>query len=222
MLRSRVLSSIDTERLANAVARPGIDPRIWISYAVLTTEPKVNLESDGQDVFADVMLMPSGTLETARVGAIYAGNGFGLYAPLHKDDEVLVCAPSGDPDQGLVITQRFWSPADPPPDAVKNNPEDVTLVVEAGKNLRLNVQGAGNVILGVDSGKVYLGAPDGTEPAAKGTSLKSYLDTLVTAIQAHTHPVQVNPATGTGAATPTATPIPSPPSTILSTTTEVK
>lgn len=146
MLRSRVLSSIDTERLASAVARPGIDPRIWVSYAVLLTDPVLDMTEGGKDVFADIMLLPSGTVETARVGTIYAGNGFGFYAPLYKDDEVLVVAPSGDPDEGLVITQRFWSPADPPPEGL--NIEDVTLVVQSDKNLRITVQGAGKVILG--------------------------------------------------------------------------
>ncbi len=28
-------SSIDLARLANALSRPGIDPRIWISYGTL-------------------------------------------------------------------------------------------------------------------------------------------------------------------------------------------
>lgn len=215
MMRSRVLSSIDAERLANAVARPGIDPRIWVSYAVLLSDPVVNTDPKAQDVFADVMLMPSGTIETARVGALYAGNGFGLYAPLHKDDEVLICAPSGDPDQGLVITHRFWSPADPPPQTVVDNPEDFTLVIEPGKNLRLNVQGAGNIYLTVDTGKVYLGSPDDTEPAAKGQSLKSYLSSLVSSLSAHTHQV------GFVTSSPPA-PFTGPTDALLSTTTQVK
>lgn len=176
MLRSRVSTGIDMASLSEAMTRPGIDPRIWVSYGVLLGEPYIETIEGRQDVLVDVMLMPSGAEETARVGAIYAGNGFGFYCPLHTDDEVLVLAPSGDPDEGLVITQRLWSPADPPPSSLAANPEDVTLVVESGKNLRLNVQGAGNIILQVDQGKVYLGSPEDTEPAAKATSLKGYLD----------------------------------------------
>lgn len=156
-LRSRVTSGIDLARLANAVARPGIDPRIWVSYAVLASDPYVETAAGQQDVFVDLTLLPSGSRETARIGAMYAGNGFGFYTPLHKDDEVLVCAPSGDPDEGLVVTQRLWSPADPPPDAVTTYPTDVLLVVEQDKALRINVSGGG---------KVYIGANDGTKPVA--------------------------------------------------------
>jgi hypothetical protein len=161
-MRSRVISSIDTDRLAGAVARPGIDPRIWISYGVLTSEPLFETEEGYQDVIADVLLLPSKIQETARVSAMYAGNGFGLYAPLHEGDEVLVVAPSGDPDHGLVITQRLWSPSDLPPAEAQLNQEDVTLVVEPDKNLRLAVKGAGNVYLTSVDGKVVLGEETAT------------------------------------------------------------
>ena len=167
MLRSRVTTGFDIARMANALSRPGIDPRIWISYGVLTSEPYVEMREGQQDVLVDVTLLPSGDEETARVGAAYAGNGFGLYMPLHKDDEVLVLAPSGDPDQGLVIAQRLWSPADPPPQEVADNPEDVTLVVEEGKNLRLNVKGTGNVVIEAAEGQVKLGSEDATKGVAR-------------------------------------------------------
>ena len=153
-------------RMANALTRPGIDPRVWISYGVLTSEPYIETQEGQQDVFVNVMLMPSGENETARVGAIYAGNGFGLYAPLHENDEVLVLAPSGDPDEGLVIAQRLWSAADPPPDEITLHPDDLTLVVEEDKNLRLKVMGAGDVIISADAGKVRLGG----EAAEKGVA----------------------------------------------------
>lgn len=171
MFRSRVTSGIDVNRLAAAVARPGIDPRVWVSYAVLTSDPVVELREGQQDVLVDLLLLPSGQPETARVGAMYAGNGFGLYAPLHKDDEVLVVAPSGDPDEGLVVMQRLWSPADPPPSAVSENPLDVTLVVENGRSLRLNVSGGG---------KVYLGGSEDTQPVALGQSVQDYLESVQT------------------------------------------
>lgn len=166
MLRSRVSSSIDVARLSTAVSRPGIDPRVWVSYAVLTSEPYIESVEGQQDVVVDIKLMPMGEEETARVGAIYAGNGFGLYTPLHIDDEVLVVAPSGDPDEGLVVMQRLWSPADPPPQAVYDNPEDVTLVVQEGKNLRLKMLGAGTAYITAEDGKVVLGS----ESADKGVA----------------------------------------------------
>lgn len=168
MLRSRVTRGIDVARLSNAVARPGIDPRIWVSYGTLLSDPYIEDKDGRQDVIVDVMLLPSMQEETARVGAIYAGNGFGFYCPLHKEDEVLVLAPSGDPDEGLVIAQRLWSPADPPPTELKDHPEDVTLIVEPEKNLRITVKGEGNVVLSAEAGKIKLGS----EFAEKGVARK--------------------------------------------------
>lgn len=229
MLRSRVTRGIDVARLSNAVARPGIDPRIWVSYAYLLSEPYIETVEGRQDIVADVMLVPSMQEETARVGAIYAGNGFGFYCPLHAEDEVLVLAPSGDPDAGLVITQRLWSPADPPPQEVIDNPEDVTLVVEEGKNLRITVKGDGNVVLAVDTGKIYLGAAESTEPAAKGQSLKSYLESIKSAFDGHAHTtteVGLPTSTPTNVYIPPAPPVPAtfpaPTDALLATTTEVK
>ncbi len=167
MLRSRVSTGIDVARLSNAVSRPGIDPRVWVSYAVLISEPYIESQEGQQDVVVDIQLMPTGEEETARVGAIYAGNGFGFYAPLHEGDEVLVCAPSGDPDEGLVVMQRLWSPADPPPQAVYENPEDMTLVVESGKNLRMKMLGSGTAYITAEDGKVVLGDEAATRGVAR-------------------------------------------------------
>lgn len=220
MLRSRISRGIDVARLSNAVGRPGIDPRIWVSYAVLTSEPHIETTEGRQDIVVDLLLLPSGQEETARVGAMYAGEGFGFYAPLHTDDEVLVVAPSGDPEAGLVVMQRLWSPVAVPPPEVVENPEDVTLVIQEGKNLRMAVLGAGNVILSVEEGRIYLGSPEDTEPVAKGTSLKSYLESIKSTFDAHTHDYLLE-----GAPVPTTGPSASmaaPTDALLSTTTEVK
>ncbi len=167
MLRSRVTSGIDVGRLSNAVSRPGIDPRVWVTYGVLTSEPYIETVDGEQDIIVDVMLLPTMQDETARVGAMYAGNGYGFYCPLHEGDEVLVVAPSGDPDEGLVISQRLFSPAAVPPTEVVTNPEDVTLVVQEGKSLRLSVKGAGNVVIAADQGQVKLGDESATQAVAR-------------------------------------------------------
>lgn len=167
MLRSKVTKGIDVGRLSNAMTRPGIDPRVWATYGVLTSEPYIETFNGEQDIVADVLLMPTMQDETARVGAMYAGNGFGFYCPLHEGDEVLVVAPSGDPDEGLVIAQRLFSPAAVPPTEIVANPEDVTLVVQEGKNLRLNVKGTGNVVIGAEQGQVKLGEEAATKGVAR-------------------------------------------------------
>ena len=161
--RSRVSSLLDMGRLSQAVSRPGIDPRTWVSLAIVNS---VVVDPE-EGVFCGITLMPSEIEETARLGAAYAGNGFGFYAPPKVDDEVMVCAPSGDPSQGLVITGRLWSPSDVPPTEASSHPQDVLLKVEEGQTLRLKVSGGG---------KVYLGDDAGTQPVALGQSVQDYLE----------------------------------------------
>lgn len=140
----RASSTIDFAALGRVMARPGMDPRSWCSLAIVQSV----VVDEAEGVFCDVLLMPSKRRETARLGAAYAGSGWGLYAPPMVDDEVLVSAPSGDPALGLVITSRLWSPADVPPADAAAHPEDVLLTVRPDKSLRLVVSGGGKVVLG--------------------------------------------------------------------------
>lgn len=187
MLDSRVLSSIDVSRLADAVSRPGIDPRVWVSYAIVQSEPVVETAQGQQDVFVDVLLVPTMQPDTARLCADYAGNGFGLYTPLHKDDEVVVIAPSGDPDEGLVIARRCWSPSDRPPAEAGQFPDDVLLVVEPGKNVRITTSGGG---------KVFLGDAEAAQPVALGGTVSATADmaTWMTAVTGVIKPLLPPPA----------------------------
>lgn len=159
----RAASGLDFNMLSKAMTRPGIDPRSWCSLAIVQSV----VIDEAAGVFCDVLLMPSKRRETARLGAAYAGSGFGFYAPVRVDDEVLVSAPGGDPAQGLVITQRLWSPADVPPAGLEATPEDVVLVVEADKSLRLTVQGGGDVVVTAADGKVKLGGDAATRGVAR-------------------------------------------------------
>lgn len=131
--------AIDVGRLSAAVSRPGIDPRTWVSLAIVKA---IHVDPD-EGVFIDVMIMPSRRLATARLGAEYAGNGFGLYMPLEVDDEILVETPDGNPDTGLIVTRRLHSPSDPPPSEVSTYPTDVLLVAKAGRTVRILLEGDG-------------------------------------------------------------------------------
>lgn len=142
----------DVSLIARAIQRPGIDPRAWVSLAIVQS---VVVDTDG--AFCDVLLVPSNRLHTARLGAAYAGSGWGLFLPPLVDDEVVVLAPDGDPSAGLVIVSRLWSQVDAPPTEAQANPEDAVLVVQPDKSLRLSVSGGG---------KVYIGGSDGTKAVA--------------------------------------------------------
>lgn len=165
---------MDVGRLANALSRPGIDPRTWVTLATVTA---FHLDAnDGPyvdvSILTDMMIDNDGNpvphIETARVGSFYAGNGFGFYAPLAVDDEVVVGYPNGDPDHGLVVMARVWSNPDPPPTLANDHPADLCLQVQKDVTLRIQVFGAGNVVLGSENGKVLLGEEGADRGVARG------------------------------------------------------
>jgi len=185
---SRKSSTIDIGRLSRAVARPGIDTRTWVSLAVVTAV----VVDPSEGVFADVLLMPSGVKTTCRVAQEYAGDGFGLYTPVLVDDEVLVEAPSGNPDNGLILTRRLYSASDAPPSEAGTFPDDVLLVVRKDKTCRILVEGNGVVEIRSRGG------------VARKLVFKDELDALASAFQAHFHPASSGTTSPTTTPTPTA------------------
>jgi hypothetical protein len=156
--RTRVSRGVDTQRIGAALARPGMDTRTWVSLAIAAGDSAVD-PADG--VFVDVVLHPTGETFTARVPAVYSGNGWGIYAPVYKDDELVVAVPSGDAAHGCVVMARPWNAADLPPADVLNvaNQQDLIIVVQPDKNMRIRTSGAGQVF--VDSAAtVTVNCPD--------------------------------------------------------------
>jgi Type VI secretion system/phage-baseplate injector OB domain len=128
--RSNIGSTADIGRLGLALRGPGVDTRIWCSLAVvngdLTTDPPGIGIDTAQGIFVSVILLPSQHSDTARLGSSYAGVNVGLLFPISNGDEVLVMAPSGDPDEGLVIAAKLWSASDLQPAGWNN--DSVTLL----------------------------------------------------------------------------------------------
>lgn len=198
---TRARSSVDVGRLSAAASRPGIDPRVWLTLAVVE---EIGFDPDN-GVFADIIYQPDGTRETALVGAAYAGNEFGFYCPIEVGDTVLVAVAGGDPGNGPVIVSRMWGGPDKPSsdfqnaDESENATQDVVLRVKPGQKFKvrtsgssdgvdITVEGDGNVLIqATGDGKVYLGGTDGTEPIALGTTLKNYLTELKNWADNHTH-----------------------------------
>ncbi len=179
MNRTRIARNLDVQRLAAALRSPGIDTRCWVSLAIATEDSQVD-ETHG--VFVDVKLMPTEEPYTARVGAIYAGDAFGIYTRIRKDDELAVVIPSGNATEGVVVLARLWSQADKPPTgapaSIKDNPEDVIIVVEPEKNLRVKLTGGGQYIMDVGSNQ-FIVKEDKIEHGRDGARDKAVLDSLV-------------------------------------------
>lgn len=140
---SRARSKIDGNKLSAMVSRPGIDPRINLSFAVVT-----DVAFDGKHgMFADVALVPTGETMTALVGVSYAGARFGSWEPVEVDDIVLVALPVGDPSYGAVIVSRFYRSSDLPPDELKGTTGVDGDVADPTPNVVLRVKPGAKYIL---------------------------------------------------------------------------
>lgn len=109
---------IDVQRVAEALAMKGIDPRLWVSAGTVgTVDPDggfsttrlVDTPGDGPQVpeatytdslglVADVRLEPAGDIVTARWPGISVGRFGSLLFPLRAGDEVVVLFPDGNLD----------------------------------------------------------------------------------------------------------------------------
>lgn len=132
--------NIDVGRLAKAVQRPGVDPRVWCCLAVVQ-----ELGIDAQGVFADVQVQPDGNVETCYVGTPFAGSvdgetGYGDWCPLEVGDTVLVAVPMGDTDSGPIIVTRVWNGGDPPPEQLREGeepPADRWIIARPKQSIKL-------------------------------------------------------------------------------------
>lgn len=109
----------DAVTIGEALARPGMDTRQWISYGLVSPQQNVDgevidsVEFDDVDDFGplvNVRLQPSNIEVRCRIGTpatSVAGAGEGSYAPFVENDEVLVAIPSGSEDAGCVIIARL-------------------------------------------------------------------------------------------------------------------
>jgi hypothetical protein len=103
---------LDEAALTKLVSRPGVDPRIWISFArVDDTTPEtgdaVQFDADDGQVYVNITLQPSTAPARARVGGMVAGPGEASYFPFVGGDELLVALPEGDVRAGAVIIARL-------------------------------------------------------------------------------------------------------------------
>lgn len=160
----RAGATMDMGRLGRAVGFPGIDPRGWVSLAIVTATAIDPVDGP----LVDIILMPSQVAATARVGAEAAFGGGGQWWPIHPNDEVLVSAPEGDPAAGLVVTRRLWSAADPPPSLVVANPDDVLLQAPDKRNMRVVTTNGHTTLASPD---LRLGGEDASHPVPLGDTL---------------------------------------------------
>ena len=154
-----VRSKVDISRLASAVQRPGIDPRIWLSLA---TVEAVGFDA-AEGIFVDVQYQPTGERETAYLGIPYSGAEFGMHCPVNVGDTVMVAVAGGDPQSGPVVVTRWHNSGDKPNADLQDENDateptkDLVLRVQAGQKLRVRTSGAGDIDLEAEgTGKVVV------------------------------------------------------------------
>jgi hypothetical protein len=97
---------VDVERIAEAVSRPGIDPRAWITLA--RTEPGADARRYDPDNgwIVDAIAYGGavhGNSLPCRVASAWPGlAGYGEFRPPADDEEIVVVLPGGDPDEDPI------------------------------------------------------------------------------------------------------------------------
>jgi hypothetical protein len=206
----RQKGKIDFQKLARAVGGPGIDPRTWVSYGIVCmiskdgqpnfTDPKaIFVAPDG--VWADVLLVPSGTPVTARVQLGVGGALAQINSPIRPGDQVLVILPEGLMSDVLLIVAILNNQAAQLGLDDTNKPQfkndrlsvyvdgiPVEMRTKSGATVRMEVDGEVSVVPA--SGKfAKLGTvSDGDlEAAAKGDTIQSFMATTKLWQDTHLH-----------------------------------
>lgn len=100
--------SWDVERIAEAVSRPGIDPRTWGSSSRIDDDPEAlnYLPSSGWVVdvtFHGSDLDGQNQVPARVINLGPPGDGYGEYIPPDPDCEAAVLVPGGDPENGPIV-----------------------------------------------------------------------------------------------------------------------
>lgn len=173
--RTRVRSGIDVGAMSSAVARPGIDPRIWLATAIVTD---LGFDAD-EGPFVDIQYQPSGQNDTALVGSAYAGAEFGDWCGLEVDDTVLVAVPMGDPGNGPIVIARMWNAGDKP-FAEMGDGDSLT----ANRVIRVKSGSSFQVVINGDGSLIELTKVGAEQSFVRGQDLKSATDAFADAVKA--------------------------------------
>jgi len=113
--------SFDAAAFSEALSRPGIDPRQWVSFGTVMPETdsiKSVVFDDELGPLVGVILQPSGIEVSCRVSGMCAGNNEAEYFPFISGDEVIVVIPEGEERAGCTIVGRLNNASDAWPTSV--------------------------------------------------------------------------------------------------------
>lgn len=112
----------DVERIAEAVSRPGIDPRTWVTTARVEGKDEaayydpdygwiIDAEAQGGSIH--------GASLACRQGSNWPGvDGYGTYSPPVDGEEIVVVLPGGDPEEDPIMVGVVTNSGAKPPSTV--------------------------------------------------------------------------------------------------------
>lgn len=172
----------------SGLAEMGGSPPDHSSLATVTREGESHWEvTEEGHVLVHVVLVPSGTPVSTKLGSLGGGSGHGIWAVPPVGALVHVCIPGGDVTGDCVLTNVL----EPPPDGL----DEATLII-ARENVTIHATG-GNVNV-IASGNVLVHS--GTAGEAVALALKADVDELRTKFNAHVHVTSCGSGAGTAAA----------------------
>lgn len=206
---------IDVARLAGAMARPGMDTRVWLSMAVVATVRNGRVDDTDasavivgpEGVEVDVVLLPDKVPTTCRFpsGGTMSTDDW----PLRPGAELVVAIPEGVPGTSPVILGVLNSAADNLPVDTDGKPlfrHDRRLIWANGVPIDLRTGGArvlvdpaGAVTL---TGNVYLGGPDASQRLILGDAYRPPEKQVMTILSTFADAVNVAIASASGPSPP--------------------
>lgn len=225
---SRVGTSVDVGRVAEALSRPGIDASCWLHLGRVDDDPDAVSWVEGTGWLVDVT-MHGGKLDqapsiTCRVASCFSSSLEGASCPVKRGSEVVVSFPGdGDPNDSPVIVGQVANASTPVPASIFTSPapepideafaertlflvssDDMKLQV--GDTFRLDAQASA----GLHAPAVTLAEPTAQEPFVRGTQLAnalgSFLDATSTMANALSTAFSSAATASTGPLAPLATP----------------
>lgn len=165
--------NFDHATMSQAFSMPGIDPRVWVSYAIVDLPSNdegsqtVEFDADDGQLYVNVTLKPSDTPLRARLGMMAAGAGEAVYFPFVGGEEVLVAIPEGNMRAGAVILCRLNNAydgfpfdsvggADPTNNAIAIFRTKTALTIESGASVLVRSASAGAMLQLSSTGNVTL------------------------------------------------------------------
>lgn len=98
---------VDVERIGEAVSRPGIDPRTWVTMGRTDSGADSRQFDPLHGWIVDVTTYGTtchGQSVACRIASPFPGlDGYGEYRPPAEDEEVVVLFPGGDPDEDPIV-----------------------------------------------------------------------------------------------------------------------